>query len=82
MKIEPITQQQVDALIKAMGFLSAMVCSLGDADILKGRGVLENKEGNTKHCLWTKDRRRITVTLCSDGGLLASCGKTPDPECP
>jgi hypothetical protein len=72
--VEPVTQKQVDSLHRVLG-LGALVCKLSEVDLNAGRGVLE---GNNR-CLWTKDGHRITVTLCSDGGVIASVSKDPDP---
>lgn len=77
-KLEPVTQAQLKSLMRAIGPLHSTILELGQADLSKGRGVLE---GNSR-CLWTKDGRRITLTPTSDGGFVGSCGKTPDPQCP
>ena len=76
MQIEPVTQEQVDKLARALGRLQAGILELHNVDIAKGRGVLT---GNDR-CLWTKDGRRITV--CIDHGVICTIGKEPDPECP
>ncbi len=78
MKIESVDQVQVDALIAAVGPAGAMVASLFDVDLLRGRGVLE---GNTR-CLWTTKGHRITVQLTYGGGICVGCGKEPDPAAP
>jgi len=78
MTTEPVTQKAVDHLIRAVGPVAAMICELHNVDLTKGRGVLQGSD----RCMWTKGRRRITVCLPSDGGLVASIGKEPDPECP
>jgi len=76
MKIEPITRSQVKMIAGIIGNIGAMICNLGDVDVSKGAGVL----GPQEKCLWTKDGRRITITMTNDGGLIASCAKKPDPE--
>lgn len=76
MKIEPVTKSQVQMIAGVIGTIGAMICNLGDVDVSKGAGVL----GPQEKCLWTKDGRRITITMTSDGGLIASCAKHPDPE--
>ncbi len=78
MKIEPVDQAQVDALIRAVGPTAAMVASLFDVDLSRGRGVLD---GNSR-CLWTAKGRRITVEVLTGGGFCVSCGKQPDPDVP
>lgn len=78
MNIEPVTQKAVEHLRRAMSPMAAMVIDLDKVDLSKGRGVLK---GNDR-CLWTTDKRRITICLCDDGGLVASVGKEPDMECP
>ncbi len=76
MKIEPVNQRQVDALERAIGPMGSMICDLDQVDLSRGRGVLDGMN----RCLWTKDGRRITISLCSDGSCIAGCAKEPDPE--
>lgn len=82
MKTEPVTKEQVAAMQRSIerahGRVGAMLTGLWEVDLTKGRGILE---GNTR-CLWTQDGRRITIALPADGGLIVSCGKARDPECP
>lgn len=75
MKTEPVTQAQVDALIRAIGPVAAMISSLDQVDLVRGRGILQ---GNDR-CLWTKDGRRIIISL-GGGGVCVSCSKTVDNE--
>ena len=70
-KTEDVTQEQVNALMRSVGPMGSMIARLHEVDISRGRGVLE---GNDK-CLWTKDGKKITVTLTSDGGICVSCEK-------
>lgn len=81
MTIEPVTREQLRALRKCLGGpIAALVARIDDVDLSKGRGTIE---AGREHCLWTKDRCRITVTVFPSGeGMLASVGKEPDPECP
>lgn len=83
MKIEPVTIEQIKALRQAVvrthSPMAYMLTGLGDVDLSKGRGVLEG----TARCLWTTDRRRITVSGLTDGGaFIIAVSKDPDPECP
>jgi len=79
MKIEPVTKDMVNALASAVGgAIPAMVCGLGDVDLSRGRGVLD--ENGREHCLWNSEGKRITVTVCSDGGVIASLAKEIHPE--
>lgn len=80
MKIEPVTRAQVDALASALGgHIPAMIARLHEVDLSRGRGVLEGHD----RCLWTKDGRRITVSVSLyEGSVIASCGHEPDPEAP
>jgi hypothetical protein len=78
MIIEPVTRKQLDHLILALGLIGSMLCDLHDADLSRGRGILK---GNDR-CLWTKDGRRITISLGPGGEFIASCGNEPDPEAP
>ena len=84
MKIEPVTKEQVNALTRSVSPMARLVVGMADVDVRKGRGVLvdETGTGSVSHCLWTRSRHRITVCVCSDGGLVVSRGKEPDPECP
>ena len=79
MKTEPVTKEMLNALVSAVGgVIPAMVCGLGDVDLSRGRGVLG--EHGREHCLWTTEGKRITVTVCSDGGVIASLAKEIHPE--
>lgn len=78
MKTEAVTQAQLDALIRIAGPLGALVGGLDEVDLTKGRGVLED----STRCLWTKDRKRVTVSPLTGGGMIVSCANDPDPECP
>ena len=73
MKFEPVTKQQVQSLIKAVGF-GAMVIDWSNIDYELGRGI--TKEG---HCLFTTDGRRID-TGGYQYGLIVSQTKEPDPK--
>lgn len=75
---EALTTEQLMTLTRIIGPLPATVCRLGDVDTKLGRGVLPG----TSRCMWTKDGRRITVTIESDGGVIASCSKDQDPTRP
>lgn len=77
MKLEAVTQDQVDSLARVLGNLGTLVAGLADADLSRGRGVLE---GNDR-CLWTTDGRRITVSA-GGGAVIASVSHEPDPEAP
>lgn len=75
MKTEPVTQAQVDALIRASGgHIPAMISGLYEVDLSRGRGVLEGSD----RCLWTHDGRRITVSLLTGGGVIVSLAQQPD----
>jgi len=76
MEIEPVTEGMVDALIRAVGPMSAQVSGLYEVDLERGRGVL----GKLKHCLWDTSGRRITVVVSSDGGVIISRSKEKDGE--
>ena len=78
MKIEPIKQKQVDALIKVVKPLAAGIGGLLDVDISQGRGVLDDT--NRKHCLWTKDGHRVTIDVDSYNSVIVSKSKDVDPE--
>lgn len=78
MKIEPVTEDQLVSLGRCMSPAARIVACLGEVDISKGRGVLEG----LNRCLWTKDNRRITISIVPTGGLIASVSKEPDPEAP
>lgn len=79
MNIEPVTQKQLDSLIRAEGHLAASIVGLYQIDLSKGRGVLEGDD----RCLWTHDRCRVTIAAPRNGaGFMLSLAKDPDPECP
>jgi len=78
MIIEPVSETQLNALLRSMSPMARMISRMNDVDLSLGRGVL----GKLEHCLWTKDKHRITVTILETGGLLASVSKDVDPACP
>lgn len=78
MKIEQVTEKQLLALSRCLTPSGRMISRIGEADLTKGRGVLD---GDSR-CLWTKSGHRITITPIVGGGLITSCSKDPDPECP
>lgn len=80
LRFETFTRDQLNALVKVLGPLPSMVCNIGHVDISKGRGVLH--ESNGDRCVWDKEKHRITIQLVSDGGIIASRSRTPDPNCP
>lgn len=79
MKIEPVTQKMINSLIIASGGPApAMISGLTEVDLSRGRGVLDDT--GRKHCLWTKDGHRITVTVTTDGGVIVAKSNEPDEE--
>jgi hypothetical protein len=82
-RYEPLTQETVTMIAGAIGPAAAMVCDLGNADIRRGTGVIDNK---TK-CIWTKDGYRITFEgIVGEGivggGVITSKSKFPDANAP
>ena len=73
METEPISILQVVALRKMLG-MGAMLIDW-DIDFDIGRGILEGDN----RCFWSKDGRRITVDVFSDGGFAAAQDNEPDP---
>jgi len=69
-------------MINMVGAVAASVAGLVDVDVDRGRAALPGRDGARSWAMWTKDRRRVTVTFCADGGLVAACGEGPDPEWP
>lgn len=78
MKIEDVDEKQVKALMRSLTPVQCAVLDLSRVDIRRGRGVL----GMSEHCLWTHRGHRITVTVASDGGIIASASKKVDDEMP
>lgn len=75
---EPVTKADVQTIVNVVGNIGAIVAGLNDVDINAGAGKIDK----SNKCLWTRDGHRITVTLCSDGGVIASKSKSVDPEKP
>ncbi len=73
MMFEKITENQVKALIKCVGF-GAIIIDWNDIDYELGRGIKENG-----HCLFNKDGRRIDIGGYGFG-LIVSQTREPDPE--
>lgn len=80
--LEPVSQAQFDSLLAAVtrahGGIGLVISGLCQADVAKGRrpaspGVYE---------MWTKERKKITIAMTTDGGLCVSCSKEPDPDYP
>lgn len=80
MKIEPVTQGMINALVRAVGgHVPAMCCGLLDVDLDRGRGVLDDT--GLKHCLWDSKGHRITITVSrADGSVIAARANEPDQE--
>jgi hypothetical protein len=74
---EPVSKDQIKAITRTMTPIARMVSCIDDADLSKGRGVLD---GNDR-CLWTKDKRRITIHISPDCMTIA-CSKDIDIHCP
>jgi len=55
-----------------------MLIDFGNIDYSLGRGV---GKGNDR-CLWTKKGQRIDIAVASDGGIIASQTREPDPDRP
>lgn len=51
----------------------------GTPDLTRGRRFLA---APGKWEFWTTDGRKVSFEICSDGGMIASQGKKPDPERP
>jgi hypothetical protein len=73
-KYEPVDRGTVEMLGRNLG-LAAMVVELGKVDLDKGAGVISDKS----KCLWTTDGKRITFSLVTGGGFIATQSKEPDP---
>lgn len=73
--MERVTADQVKHLILALGPMAAQILDLGFVDLEFGRGHL----GANDRCLWTKEGRRITISVSSDGGVVGSLSKEIDP---
>lgn len=78
MNTEPLSQFQVTAIRRLLGFGANIIIDFNSIDYTKGRGVL----GGQNRCMWTKKGQRITIDVASDGGLIAWQSKEVDPELP
>jgi len=78
LKMEPFTMAMLKGLLNSMSPVSATMCGLNNVDMKRGRGVLD--ESGTRHCLWTNDGRRITVTVGAHGDVIVSLAKDADQE--
>ena len=78
MNTEPLSQSQVTAIRRLLGFGANILIDFNSIDYTKGRGVLDGQS----RCMWTKKGQRITIDVASDGGLIASQAKEVDPELP
>lgn len=82
LEVESVTQEMVDALCRSLSPASVMVSGLMDVDVSRGRGVLEEKFGERRRCLWTSEGCRVTVCVQSPGGIIVTRSKNPDPGAP
>jgi len=80
LRMEPVTQEQVNALKRSMMPIARMISGIEEVDVSLGRGVLD--ESGLKHCLWTHDKHRVTVSVVTGGGLIVSKSNEPDEEAP
>jgi hypothetical protein len=80
--LEPVSQEQLaalmDAVVRAHGRPGLWISGLEDADREKGRRLVF--QGSYE--MWTKDKKKITISMTQDGGLCVSCAKTADPNYP
>lgn len=73
-KVEPVTGEVVQGLIRGLTVLQAQILRLYDVDVRRGAGVLSKDS----KCLWTFDGHRITL-LISEGCLMGTVSADPDP---
>jgi len=74
----PITPALYAELRQACGGpIGSLVAGLDRMDPALGSGKLSRGR-----CVWTRDRHRITLTMLTGGGFMASLSREPDPACP
>lgn len=76
-RYETVTDDVVAMIARSLGPIQSMILRIGQVDTAAGCGVI-NK---TTKCLWTKDRRRIVLSV-SFGLFIGSVSEQPDPACP
>jgi hypothetical protein len=74
-KYESLDQKTLNMIRNNLGAVGALVCDLGLVDLAKGAGVIS---GSSK-CIWTEKGHRVTVSLVTGGGFIASKSKDVDP---
>lgn len=71
-KLEALPQAMIPKIMQAgWPIITAVRAEFGAAVLSDG-----------SKCVWTPDRRRITMTSLRDGGFIVSQAKAADPECP
>ena len=81
LRLEHVSTEQVQALISSLTPAGKMVSGLMEVDVSRGRGVLSEDEDNIKHCLWTEQGHRVTVSV-GEYGVMVSKSKEIDPDAP
>lgn len=70
MKMETVTKEQVNALKKCIPTISAnMMIDWHNIDYDFGRGVIKTSYEENCHCLWTKEGKKIRISVFADGGI-------------
>jgi len=75
-RIEPLTKETVQSLIRLLGPGVMTMKELNQIDVKFGRGVLPT--GAHDRCVWTKSGYRITVNI-SPYAISSSQTREPDP---
>ena len=75
---EKMTKANRAAIIKGLGFGASFIIDFNKIDWERG----SMQTGPKERVFWTTDGNRVTIVLSSDGGVLGTQTKDPDPELP
>lgn len=75
---ERMTKENRDMLIRVVGTFASLIVDFDKIDY--ERGSMQTKE--RERVFWTTDGNRVTFTMSTDGGVIASQSKNLDPDLP
>ena len=75
---EKMTKQDRAMLIRAMGFGASVIIDFNKLDFERG----SMHTGPRERVFWTTDGNKVTFSMTTDGGVIGTQSKKPDPDLP
>ena len=75
---EKMTKAHRAIVIKQLGFGASLIIDFNKLDFERG----SMQTGPMERVFWTTDGNKVTVVMTSDGGVIATQSKEPDPDLP